>query len=308
MPSKVVVTGAFSYTGSYIGRAFLDQGWEVLTLTRRPERPHPLQGQVAAYPLDFSDLAALAGRLEGAQVLVNTYWVRYDYPGSSFAQAVDNSGVLFEAARQAGVRRLVHLSVSRPDPETELPYFRGKYQVEQLVKACGIPYAILRPTIIFGDEEVLINNITWLLRHLPLFAVPGDGEYRLQPISVEDLAAIVFQQSQGDDNVVLDTAGPEVFTFNQLLGLLKQATGSKSWLLHVPPGLALALARVVSTLLGDMMLTEDEMKALMQERLVVEGTPLGSTRFSEWANQHAATLGRHYVNELRRHHGKGGRG
>ncbi|MEX2161329.1 MAG: NAD(P)H-binding protein [Anaerolineales bacterium] len=302
-PSTIAVTGAFSYTGQYIAREFLKKGHQVTTLTRRPDRQHPLQGQISALPLDFSQPAQLVEYLRGSEVLVNTYWVRYNYPGSSFEQAVENTHILVSSAIQARVRRLVHISVSQPDSQSDLPYFRGKQRVEDLIIASGLSYSILRPTIIFGDEEVLINNITWLLRRFPVFPIPGDGRYRVQPVFVQDLARLVTKAARENSNEVVDVGGPEVFTFRDLLLFLKRNSGSRTLLVSVSPWVALFLSKAVSTLLGDIMLTKDELTALMQERLIAGNPGECNTRFTDWARQNASNLGKHYVNELRRHHG-----
>ncbi|MEX1071925.1 MAG: NAD(P)H-binding protein [Anaerolineales bacterium] len=300
----VAVTGAFSYSGSYIAGAFLKRGWEVITFTRRPDRPHPLSEKVKAYALDFSKPEQISERLHGVDTFVNTYWVRYNYPGSSFDLAVENSRILIGAVGAAGVRRFVHISVSKPDINSQLPYFRGKQKVEDLITNGKLSYSILRPTIVYADEEVLINNITWLVSHFPVFPIPGDGQYRVQPIYAEDLAQQVVRSAEGKNNEILDAAGPEIFTFNELLQLLKKISGSKVWLFHTPTSSALLMAKVVSFILGDVMLTKDELTALIEERLVTGMPALGTTRFSDWAREHAQTLGDHYVNELKRHHGK----
>jgi uncharacterized protein YbjT (DUF2867 family) len=302
---SAAVTGAFSYSGQYIARAFLKRGWEVITFTRNPDRPHALGGKVKAYQLDFSKPQELQERLTGVDTFVNTYWVRYNYPGSSFEQAVDNSRTLIDAVKAAGVRRFVHISVSKPDIKSKLPYFRGKQQVEDLITASGLSYSILRPTIIYAEEEVLINNITWLVRHFPVFPIPGNGEYRMQPIYAEDLAELVVRGAEGKTNEILDAAGPEFYSFNELLKLLKKVTGSKTLLVHMPIPVALILAKLVSFVLGDIMLTKDELTAFMEERIMTGLPALGKSRFSEWAQQHSKTLGTRYVNELKRHHGRG---
>jgi NADH dehydrogenase len=303
----VAVTGAFSYSGQYIARAFLQRGWDVITLTRDPGRPHALLGKVKAFPLDFNNPVEIENNLRGVDTLVNTYWIRFEYPRSTFAGAVENSGRLIRAAEQAGVRRFVHLSVSKPEGATE-PYFRGKLQVEKLLAASKLSYAILRPTIIFGNEEVLLNNITWLLRHFPIFTIPGNGKYRVQPVAVTDLADLAVRAAEGRQNQMIDTVGPEIYTFNEMLGFLKQVSRSRAILLNLPAGLALLLSRIVSALLGDVTLTREEMTALMDERLVTDSPPNAPTLFSDWARANAHILGKRYVNELKRHHGKGGRG
>ncbi len=300
----VAVTGAFSYSGQYIARRFLETGWDVITLTRDPNRPHPLQGKIAAFPLDFTDPQSLTKNLRGADTLVNTYWVRFEYPGSSFAQAVDNTGVLLRAATAAGVRRVVHISVSRPEISSDLPYYRGKAAVEELVKQSNLSYSILQPTIIFGKEEVLISNITWLLRHLPVFVIPGNGKYRLQPMYVEDLAELALKAARSNQNEIIDAGGPEVFTYEELVRFLAKLTGNRVFLLHFPPSLALVMAKLLGLMLGDVLLTRYELLGLMQERLYVGLPGAGHTAFSAWAHEHADSLGREYVNELKRHHGK----
>lgn len=300
----VAVTGAFSYSGQYIARRFLETGWDVITFTRDPNRPHPLQGKIPAFPLDFSDPQVLSKNLRGLDTLVNTYWVRFEYPGSSFAQAVENSGILLRAAKEAGVRRVVHISVSKPELGSDLPYYRGKAAVEELVKQSGLSYSILRPTIIFGKEEVLISNITYLLRHLPLFVIPGDGKYRLQPIYVEDLAELAVQVAQSNQSEVIDAGGPEVFTYEEHVRFLADLTGKHPWLLHLPPSLAMVMAKLLGLVLGDVLLTRYELLGLMQERLYVGLPSVSTTSFKAWARRHTDTLGREYVNELKRHHRK----
>ncbi len=296
------VTGAFSYTGSYIARALLDRGWDVITLTRDPNRPHPLQGRVKAFPLDFSNLDQLQNHLKDVHTLVNTYWVRFNYPGSSFDQAVENSRMLIQAAERAGVRRIIHVSVSNADLKSSLPYYRGKAEVEEIVKTSAMSWTILQPTLIFGKEEVLVHNIAWLLRHFPAFAIAGDGNYRVQPIAVEDLAELAAQAASTTANQVLPAAGAEIYTYSQLVDLLKQTVRSRALVLHLPPWVTLLLAKIVGLLLGDVTLTREELQGLMEERLYVGEPALGKTNFSHWATENKDTLGVRYRNELKRHH------
>lgn len=296
------VTGAFSYTGSYIARTLLERGWDVITLTRDPGRPHQLQARVKASPLDFSRPEQLEANLRGAHTLVNTYWVRFNYPGSSFEQAVENSQMLIAAAERAGVHRIIHISVSNPDLNSTLPYYRGKAQVEEIVKTSKMSWAILQPTLIFGKEEVLIHNIAWLLRHFPIFAIAGEGAYRVQPIYVEDVAEMAAKAAATTRNEILPAAGPEIYTYAELINLLKQIIGSRAMILHTPPWLTLLMANLVGLLLRDITLTSEELQGLMEERLYIGEPALASTRFSDWAKEKRHDLGLFYRNELKRHH------
>ena len=202
-----VVTGAFSYSGAHIAQRLLESGREVRTLTHHPDRPHPLQGAVEASTYRFDDPVELARSFRGVSTLYNTFWVRFDHGPTSFVNAVERSRMLFFAAKRAGVERIVHVSITNPSLTSPLPYFRGKALVEYALAQSGVPYAIVRPTWIFGGtRDVLINNIAWILRRMPAFALPGDGAYPVQPVHVDDLARICTDTSHSRHDIVIDAA------------------------------------------------------------------------------------------------------
>ncbi len=295
------VTGALSYTGKHIARRLLALGWRVRTLTGHPKRPNPFDGRLAIAPLDFSRPEELVSNLRGVRTLYNTYWIRFPHGGRTFEQAVENSQVLFRAACEAGVRRIVHVSIANPSADSTLCYYRGKAAVETLLKESRLAYAILRPTVVFGDEGVLINNIAWLLAKFPFFAIPGKGEYRLQPIFVEDLAELAVRAGEEVQNLIMDAVGPDVFSFDELLRLIASAIGSRSRIIHVPPRLALWFARAVGALSGDILLTAEEVEGLMRNLLVSAQGPTGRTRLGDWLLRNAHRVGGTYFSELDRH-------
>jgi NADH dehydrogenase len=297
-----LVTGAFSYSGSYITRRLLDAGRRVRTLSFHTRRPHPLQASVQALPYRFDDPDALARSLDGVSTLYNTYWVRFDHGHTSFMQAIERSAGLFAAAQQAGVERIVHLSITNPSIGSPLAYFRGKALVEDALARAGVPYSIVRPTWIFGgDHDVLVNNIAWILRHTPVFAVPGSGAYPVQPVHVEDLARICTQAGQAGENTVIDAAGPETMAFEKLVALIRNAVGARAVILHVPPSIMGVAARALGLLMRDVVLTPDEIDGLMAGLLVSDQPPLGTISFSDWLDHSGGSVGRRYANELRRH-------
>jgi NADH dehydrogenase len=299
---KFAVTGAFGYSGKYIARRLIAEGREVITLTGNLSRPDPFGGRVKAFPFRFSEPARMAETLQGVDVLVNTYWVRFDHGDQTHSRAVQNTNALLQAAKMAEVRRLVHISITNPDKHSPLPYFRGKALLEQMVINSGLGYAILRPTVIFGKEDILINNIVWLLRRFPFFLIPGDGAYRLQPIFVDDFSQLVVNFAQDANNVVIDAIGPETFTFRQLVRILRDSIGVRTKLMHVPAGFALAAARSLGIFLGDELLTKDELKGLMANLLYTQSDPVGRTPLSEWTVGNSKILGTHYASELSRHY------
>jgi NADH dehydrogenase len=299
---KIAVTGAFSYSGKYITRRLLACGEEVVTLTGHPNRPDPFEGRVKKYPLDFDNEQELTSSLQGVHTFFNTYWVRFDRGGNTQPRAVENTRKLVQAAVRAGVQRIVHISITNPSPDSDLPYFWGKAANEQTMIESGIPYAILRPTVLFGTEDILINNIAWLLRRFPFFAVPGDGSYRLQPVFVDDLAELAIDVGYAQGNITWDAVGPDSFTFEEMVRLIGQTLGLKRGLLHVPPGLALATAQFLSLFVGDVLLTPEEVDGLMAGLLVSNEPPRCKTRLEDWLKENKESVGTHYASELERHY------
>lgn len=302
MPDLAVVTGALSYTGRAVARELRARGLALRTLTNRRVPLAPLDGtpRIEARPLQFEDPSALEDALRGARLLVNTYWVRYPFVGVSFERAVENTEILLQAARRAGVTRVVHISVSNPSLRSKLGYYRGKAIVEERVHACGLPFAIVRPTLIVGEHDILVNNIAWFLRNFPIFAMPGSGHYRLQPITLDDVGRIVADAALLDESVTLDAAGPEVMTFEELVRAIAAATGQQARILHVPPWFALGLIRAVGWIMREVILSREELAGLMEELLVSHEPPRGTESVRIWLAGHGDQLGRRYTAELAR--------
>jgi len=288
---RVAVTGAFGYSGRYITRRLLDAGHEVITLTNSGRRPNPFGERVRAVPFHFDQPDRLRESLTGVQALVNTYWVRFNHRLFTHAQAVANTRILFAAAKAAGVRRIVHVSITHPDIASDLSYFRGKAELELALRELGVSYCILRPAVLFGKEDVLINNIAWSLRHLPAFGVFGSGDYRLQPIYVDDLAAAAAREAESSENQVIEAIGPEAFSYRELITRVRSTLGLKRPIISVPPGLDYWGCRLVGLWVGDVIITRDEIRGLMEGRLQVDAPPLGTTRLTDWMALHKNTLG-----------------
>src|SRR5438552_17966479 len=198
------VPGAFSSAGRFIGGRLdvLDRPIKILTNHPRRAGSEDVKADVA--PLQFADRPALVESLRGADVLYDTYWVRFVHGRVRFGDAVANTRILLGAARDAGVRKVVHISVSNPAEDSALDYYAGKARAERAVRESGLAWAIIRPTLIFGQGDILINNIAWLLRRLPVFGIPGRGDYRLQPVAGEDVAEIATWAAEQVDNVTVD--------------------------------------------------------------------------------------------------------
>lgn len=297
------VTGAFSYSGAVIARELLAAGHQVRTLTGHPERA-PAGTPIEAHRLDFNDPGRLEDSLRGVHTLYNNYWVRFPHGRLSHQLAVSHNRTLFDAAARAGVRRIVHVSITHASLDSPYPYFRGKAQVEAHLSGAGIPAAIVRPAILFGGDGVLVNNIAFLLRRLPVFAIGGRGDYRVRAIHVDDLARLCVELGTRDDNgvVVIDAVGPQSPTFAEMVRAIRESVGSSAAIVPVPGWLIPPMARLLGVVLRDVLLTAEEYRA-MADGLADSAAPAtGQTGFTEWVARNGEELGRRYLNELDLHY------
>jgi NADH dehydrogenase len=295
-----VVTGAFGYSGQYIARRILKQGHRVRTLTGSPNRRHSFGEAVEVHPFNFRNPEKLTESLRGASALYNTYWVRFNHAMFRHAEAVENTLRLFDAAARAGVGRVVHVSITNPSEDSPLEYFRGKARLERGLRESGLSHAILRPAVLFGKEDILINNIAWMLRRFPVFGVFGDGRYKMQPIYVDDIARLAVEQARGNENCVIDAIGPETFTFRGLVEAIGRIIGTPRPIVPIPRSVGFGVASAMGKFVGDVVLTRDEIEGLMSNLLYTKSRPSGETPLTEWTRRHRSELGRRYASELAR--------
>jgi nucleoside-diphosphate-sugar epimerase len=295
-----VITGAFSYSGAVIAQELRRAGHRLRTLTGHPGRA-PAGTDIDARPLDFTDPAGLAESLRGAHTLYNTYWVRFPHGRVDHQVAVANSRILFEAAARAGVQRIVHVSITNPSLDSPYPYFRGKAQVEQILAGTGVSCAILRPATLFGGDGVLVNNIAWLLRRVPVFAIGGRGDYRVRAIHVDDLARLCVKLGAEGETVTVDAVGPQSVTFREMVDAVRTAVGSRTVIVGVPGPVLLASSAVLGAVLRDTLLTREEYEAMADGLADSPAPSTGEIVFTDWVAEHGPELGRTYANELDRH-------
>ena len=304
MAERDLVTGAFGYTGSRIAERLLADGRQVATLTRRSIVAHSLAARVERLAYDFS-ADSLQHALNGVDTVYVTYWMRFPRGVATWEQIVDNVARLARASAAAGVRRLVYISVSNAGHDSSTAYFRAKAAAEDAVRAAGrgggaMTAAIVRPTLLYGESDILINNMAWTLRRLPVFGIPGDGRYLVQPVLVDDVADLCVALGRRDDTIEVVAAGPETLNFNEFVGTVRAAVRSRALLLHLPPIAVLAATRLIGLGVRDVVLTRDEIRELMESLLVSAEPPTTPTRFREWVAGHADTVGRRYSSELGR--------
>jgi uncharacterized protein YbjT (DUF2867 family) len=298
----VLITGASGFIGGAVTQRLIDRA-DIRGLTSHPAK-NRFGDRVKSFPYDFSRPDRMAEAFRGVDVFVNSYYVRFNYGGLTFDDAVERSLVLIDLAREAGVRRIVHVSVSNANETSDLPYYRNKARIERLVADAGIDYTILRPALVVGDGDILVNNIAYFLRRLPAFTIFGDGSYRVQPMTVDAFGEIVVEAIDGGHrNAILPVAGPSDWTFLEMVHAVRRAVASRALLVRAPAWFALAGLQVAGLFLGDVVLTSDEVKGLTREYLYADRPIRRGADFSAWLADPAvaSTLGRKYESELARH-------
>ena len=295
-----VITGALGYTGKVVAEQLIERAIPLRTLTNSPNRPNPFGDAIDIKPLSFDNPDALAHSLDGAAVLYNTYWVRFNHKLFTFEQAVTNTKILFEAAKRAGVGRIVHVSILHADEADDLGYYKGKHELEEALVETGIPHSIIRPGVLFGRSDILVNNIAWVLRRMPIFGVFGDGSYRLRPLHVEDMATLLVEHANMSGDITVDAVGPEGFSYIELVRTLAEILQVRRPIMRIPSPIAFACSKLLNPFVKDVIITKEEVKGLMRGLLDSENPSTGTIKLTQWAKEHRDTLGYRYASEVGR--------
>lgn len=298
---KSVVTGAFGFTGKYISKLLLSKGESIKTFTNKVNRD--IFGEkIEIFKYDFRNKEYLIKAMSNAKRLYNTYWIRFPYKNISFKEVINNTKILIDCAKEANIEKVIHISITNANPKSKFQYFKYKGIVEEMIKDSKIDYFILRPTVIFGKESILINNIAWFLKKLPLFFIFGKGRYLVQPIYIEDLAKIAVFGADNFKNKIVDIVGPEIFEFKEMINLIKTKISSKSKIIYLPSFLFQIFIPILNFLTKDIVLTKEELKALKDNLLYSKEEPLGKKKFTDWIDENKDNLGKEYFSELLRHY------
>jgi NADH dehydrogenase len=298
----VLITGASGFIGGAIAERLIARA-EIRSLTFHPAK-NRFGDRVRSFAYDFDRPERMADAFRGVDVFVNSYYVRFNYRNCTFERAVDQTRPLLAAARAHEVRKIVHVSVSNADEQCDLPYYRNKGRIERLVKESAVAHTILRPAIVVGPGDILINNIAYFLRRLPVFTIFGRGDYRTQPITLEAFADVAVEAIDGGyTGQTLQLAGPSDWTFLELVRAVKTAVAGRARIVHAPPFIALAALNAAGLLLRDVILTGDEIKGLTRECLYSREPLRRGADFGSWLalDSTRSTLGVKYASELARH-------
>lgn len=297
---KIVVTGALGYSGKVITEKLLSDNHIVKTITNSLNKPNPFGEKIQVDPFNFTEPEKLIASLEGFDVLINTYWVRFNHKKFNHSDAVANTKIMFDCAKKAGIKRIIHVSITNPSVDSDLEYFKGKGELEAYLKNLGVNYAIIRPAVLFGKDDILINNIAWMVRHLPVFGVFGKGDYKLQPIYIDDFADIIINQCNNNENVTINAIGPETFSYKGLVKTIMDIIKVKKTIINAHPYIGYLAGKLISSLKKDVTITRKEIKGLMDNLLYVDTEPTGVMKLSDWVKENSLTIGKKYASELSR--------
>ncbi|MEW5818578.1 MAG: NmrA family NAD(P)-binding protein [Cyanobacteriota bacterium] len=293
-----IVTGAFGYTGRYIARELINRNIKVITLSNALNRPDYFNGSVKKIEFSFDNHELLVNIMKQGSVLYNTYWVRFNCKEFNFNQAITNSKKIINAAKEAGINRIVHISVTNAEKGEGLEYFEGKKTIEDYIINSGLPYTIIRPALIFAEGDILINNIAWCLRRFPFFILPGKGEYKLNPVFAEDLAKACVDVVESEENDIIDVVGPECFTFKEFVELIACSIDYKRPIISASPDITHLFSEFISLAVKDPVITRDEIKGLTRNLLYSGAKPAGLTKFSDWIKENSSSIGQKYAGEM----------
>ncbi|MBI2872985.1 MAG: complex I NDUFA9 subunit family protein [Chloroflexi bacterium] len=251
----VLVTGATGFVGRQVVRVLRAHGRPVRALVHTSVRASVLaQTGATSAPGSVLDLPSLRAAARGAEAVVHLVAIIRERPrrGLTF-QAVNYQGTrnVVQAARESGVRRLVHMSALGAQDNLRYPYLRSKWQGERAVMEGGIPYTILRPSILFGEGDEFLNSLAAVARALPVVPVIGSGRTRFQPISVEDVAECVARalDSPALEGQIVEFGGPHHLTYDDLMDIVVRTLRVRRAKLHVPVGAMRPAIAVMSALL-----------------------------------------------------------
>jgi NADH dehydrogenase len=268
----ILVTGASGFVGRHVVQALLAEGKDVRALVRDPKKGDSLGCELVEG--DMTDEASLRSAVEGVEAVIHLVAVRQGKEEKFQRVMVQGARDLVAASQKAGVRRFVLMSALGTSEENKdlLPYYRAKWDVEQLVAGSGIDHVIFRPSFIFGRDGGIIPTFRRLVKLAPVTPVIGSGERRIQPIWVDDMAAYFVQalEAAAATNRSFEIGGPEAVTWNEFWARYRRALGVRRRpTIHVPIGLMRVNALLTERLPGDLPLTRDLLTMLEHEDNVV---------------------------------------
>lgn len=251
---RVFVTGGTGFVGRQVVGRLLAAGHEVVCLVRsgsqRKLAPHP---KLLCHPGDVTLPASLGGGLDGCDAVIHLVGIIREFPrrGVTFERLHrDATANIVQAAERAGIRRYLHMSANGTREGAVSPYHRTKWLAEEIVRASNLAWTIFRPSLIYGPGDQFVNMLAGQIRRLPLVPVIGDGNYRMSPVAVEDVARGFVRALERPDTSghIYHCGGPESLSYNELLDIIGMVLDRRVRRLHHPVGLLRPLVGLLESI------------------------------------------------------------
>ena len=266
---KVFLTGATGFVGRYMLGRLLAEGHTVRALVRDPQKAGKLsQAGLELVRGDVVEGTGLEEGMQGCDAVIHLVGIIVEKGGNTF-ERVHHLGTrnVVRAARSIGIGRFIQMSALgvRADAQTE--YQDTKWKGEEQVRCSGIPYCILRPSLIFGEGDGFVTQMMETMRSAPLFRpVPGDGKPKFRPIFVEDVSACFVRAltAEAATNQTIELGGADELTLNDVLAEIARCAGVRKPAIHIPMPLMFAGAALAERILENPPVTVDQLRMLRE--------------------------------------------
>jgi NADH dehydrogenase len=260
---RVAVTGGNGFVGSHVVRALAAAGHDVVVIARGTRTP-PRTQHVSFVPADVTDGSGLSEAFAGCQAVIHLVAIVRERRKLTF-DLVNHVGSerVAEAAREAGVQHLIHQSANGAAPDPAYPYLLSKWAGEEAAIGSGVPFTVLRPSLIFGPGDGFFTLLARLIRLTPVTVVAGDGSALFQPISIDDVTrCMLIALERGPSHGVHTIGGPEHLSYDEIVDIIKGALGAHRFTVHLPVPLVMPAAFLMQTLLPRPPVTLDQLQML----------------------------------------------
>jgi len=266
--ARIAVTGGTGFVGLHTGRALRQAGHQLRLLGRGRRRGPRPQG-VDFLRVDVTTGDGLLDALRGCDAVLHLVAVIRERGAQTFDR-VNRAGAenVAQAARQAGIGHIVHLSAIGVDPDPYYGYLASKWAGEMAVRGSSVPHTVLRPSLLFGPGDGFFTTLTRLIRLNPVIPIVGNGRALFQPLAVADLSRIVVDCiAQGPSNDIHEVGGPDHLTYEEIIDIIRAELGLRRRKVHVPVAAMLPIAVLFDRLLANPPVTPGQLRLLKKNNI-----------------------------------------
>lgn len=269
--SMILVTGGTGFVGSHLINRLKKDGFPVRAIVRNPEKARLLKNiGVDVVRGDIDDISSLDAAMNGIEKVVHLVGIIQEGQGFTFKSVhVEGTENLLAAAKKAGIKQFFYQSALGARPNARSRYHKTKWEAEELVRASGIPYTILRPSLIYGRGDQFTMRLSEAVKISPVLPIIGSGKAKVQPIFIEDAVACIAKAVAGDAflNKVYEIGGPEQLTYEEVTKAIAEAMGIKRPMLHMPMFFMRTMAKAAEAVLTKPPITTEQLLLLQEDNI-----------------------------------------